>query len=103
MYNQGYLIYVAKSNISEDHHELIEKIAAIVPESGILNKSISRIAHELGCSEEKLEEFIDLLFKVKPVIIQKVGDTLVFDYDEAAIKYVRHLRNAISNRGLLDL
>lgn len=103
MYNSEYLIYVAKSNLSEDHHELIDKIAAIVPESGILNKSISEIAHELGCSEEKLEKLIDLLFKVNPVLIQKIGDSLVFDYEESAINYVKRLRHAISNIGLQDL
>ena len=103
MYNSEYLNFVAKQHLPEDHHEILEKLAEIVPESGILEKPIPEIAHELGCSGDKLIEIIDLLFNVNPVLIKKEGDILIFDYEESKINYVRHLRNAMSNIGLQDL
>ena len=56
MYNSEYLNFVAKQHLSEDLHEIIEKLAEIIPESGRLDKSIPEIASELGCTEKKLEK-----------------------------------------------
>ena len=103
MYNSEYLNFVAKQHLPKEHHNIIEKLAEIIPESGRLERPITEIASKLGCSEEKLAEIIDLLFNVKPVLIKKEGDILIFDYEESKINYVRHLRNAMSNIGLQDL
>jgi len=103
MYNSEYLIFVAKQHIPEEHHEFIEKLARIIPETGRLEKSVIDIAGEIGCKEDKIDETIKLLFEVNPVLIRREGKDLIFDYDEKDISYVRHLRNAISNMGLQDL
>jgi hypothetical protein len=103
MYSAEYLIFVAKQNLSSEYHDKLEMLAGIIPATGVLHNSIDEISKKIDCNNLKVKLLIEKLLKIKPKLMEIIGDNLVFNYETKEVDYVRHLRNAYSNLGILNL
>lgn len=100
MYSAEYLVFVAKQHLPIELHSTIEKVAMIIPATGRLDKTLSDIAHLLGCTLDDLEKIVSALVTTSPpLVVRKEVNGLLFDYSEKDVNYVHHLRNALSNFG----
>ena len=99
MYSAEYLVFVTKLQLPIELHSIIEKLAEVIPASGRLDKPLSEMANQLGCTLDDLEKVIEELNTTSPPLVRKEVNDLLFDYSEKDVIYIHHLRNALSNFG----
>lgn len=100
MYSKEFVRYVVNERIDEKHKDLALNIINLIPKNGVLKMTSLEISVVLSKDESEIIEVFEVLKSHKTPLVVWKNNTYIFDYPEKDIKYVRRLRNAISNCGL---
>ena len=98
MYTNEFAEYVAKIKLPKKFVKCSLWIIDRVPDSGILEMSLSDIVSQSRFSKKHVTATIKAMKTNEPVpLIQELEGNFVFDYPAKDVYYVKHLLNALSN------
>ena len=100
MYSREYVEYVIMEQFDKKYQDSANNILNLVPKNGVLKMTSLEISVKLSKDKSEIAEVLEVMKAHKIPLVVWQNNTYIFDYPEKDIRYVKHLRRALSNHGM---